>query len=349
MRSTTETPKRYRYTGKERDEESGLYYHVARYYAPWLGRWLSCDPADVTAGIDLYTYTVNNPLRLVDPSGLQEREPLTPPQPQQPLITEEDLAEGQRAFMGGVMAGLFEGATQNMTRQLLPPGSGWLLDGVAHDLQDQLIDLSAFDTGDRGTGSWNPLSTAVAEGDLSDQWAGRGLDLLRAGERAQARAAFGNAGYRWTRMAKASVATGEFVAGVATALVALGSVLANARTYITYVFRNLSGEVEYVGRASGYGDPWAVLRGRIMKGHDVAELNPHLQPEIIAEQGSRAANKGAEGVWFEYYRDIAQRKGFKMLNDPKSPPLSDLVSKIFGSRSKITAYYEDLFLAFTNK
>jgi RHS repeat-associated protein len=36
--------KRYRFTGKERDEESGLNYHGARYYAPWLCRWTSCDP-----------------------------------------------------------------------------------------------------------------------------------------------------------------------------------------------------------------------------------------------------------------------------------------------------------------
>ena len=36
--------KRYRYTGKERDEETGLNYHGARYYAPWLGRWMSTDP-----------------------------------------------------------------------------------------------------------------------------------------------------------------------------------------------------------------------------------------------------------------------------------------------------------------
>jgi len=36
--------KRYRYTGMERDEESGLEYHSARYYVPWLGRWLSSDP-----------------------------------------------------------------------------------------------------------------------------------------------------------------------------------------------------------------------------------------------------------------------------------------------------------------
>src|SRR5262249_32827590 len=36
--------KRYRYTGKERDEETGFNYHSARYYAPWLGQWTSCDP-----------------------------------------------------------------------------------------------------------------------------------------------------------------------------------------------------------------------------------------------------------------------------------------------------------------
>jgi RHS repeat-associated protein len=36
--------KRYRYSGKERDEESGLYYQGARYYLPWLGRWAATDP-----------------------------------------------------------------------------------------------------------------------------------------------------------------------------------------------------------------------------------------------------------------------------------------------------------------
>jgi RHS repeat-associated protein len=37
--------KRYRYTGKERDEDGGLYYCGARYYAPWLGKWVNCDPS----------------------------------------------------------------------------------------------------------------------------------------------------------------------------------------------------------------------------------------------------------------------------------------------------------------
>jgi RHS repeat-associated protein len=69
VRSQTETPKRYRYTGKERDEESGLYYNVARYYAPWLGRWTSCDPEGLVDGPNLYRYARDNPLTYSDPQG----------------------------------------------------------------------------------------------------------------------------------------------------------------------------------------------------------------------------------------------------------------------------------------
>ena len=50
-RNVTEAKlKRYRYTGKERDSENGLYYHGARYYSPWLGRWVSCDPLSASPG-----------------------------------------------------------------------------------------------------------------------------------------------------------------------------------------------------------------------------------------------------------------------------------------------------------
>ena len=68
-RSQTEAWKRYRYTGKERDEESGLYYHGARYYAPWLGRWMSCDPWEMEDGVNLYFYVINNPVRSIDSTG----------------------------------------------------------------------------------------------------------------------------------------------------------------------------------------------------------------------------------------------------------------------------------------
>lgn len=61
--------KRYRYTGMERDEESGLAYHSARYYLSWLGRWLSADPIGIEGGLNLYVYAANTPLALTDVAG----------------------------------------------------------------------------------------------------------------------------------------------------------------------------------------------------------------------------------------------------------------------------------------
>jgi len=74
VRNQTEAPKRYRYTGKERDEESGLYYHGLRYYAPWLARWVSCDPRAPVDGPNPYQYVLGNPIRYSDPSGSQHLE-----------------------------------------------------------------------------------------------------------------------------------------------------------------------------------------------------------------------------------------------------------------------------------
>jgi RHS repeat-associated protein len=71
--SHTETPKRYRFTSKERDEESGLYYYSARYYAPWLARWANCDPTGLQDGPNLYSAVRCNPIRFVDPHGTQTR------------------------------------------------------------------------------------------------------------------------------------------------------------------------------------------------------------------------------------------------------------------------------------
>jgi len=61
--------KRYRYTGKERDEETGFYYHGARYYAPWLGRWTACDPAGMVDGTGLFVYAKGNPIAFRDSTG----------------------------------------------------------------------------------------------------------------------------------------------------------------------------------------------------------------------------------------------------------------------------------------
>jgi RHS repeat-associated protein len=65
------------FTGKERDIESGNDYFGARYYASSMGRFMSPDPsglvyADPTnpQSLNLYSYAQNNPLKNIDPTGL---------------------------------------------------------------------------------------------------------------------------------------------------------------------------------------------------------------------------------------------------------------------------------------
>ena len=70
MKSGIEAPaNRYRYTGMERDEESGLGYHGARYYLPWLGRWVNSDPGGMVDGENLYLYARDNPDSFIDTTG----------------------------------------------------------------------------------------------------------------------------------------------------------------------------------------------------------------------------------------------------------------------------------------
>ena len=76
VRSQSEAPKRYRYTGKERDEETGLADHGARYYAPWLGRWANCDPEGLKDGLNPYLYVHANPVLFIDADGKEAKNPL---------------------------------------------------------------------------------------------------------------------------------------------------------------------------------------------------------------------------------------------------------------------------------
>ncbi|MGC5076584.1 SpvB/TcaC N-terminal domain-containing protein [Agrococcus sp. DT81.2] len=76
VRSALDTPKRYRFAGKERDDGTGLSHFGTRYYASWLCRWISTDPAGVDAGISLYVYAAANPVRLHDAAGADWRDDL---------------------------------------------------------------------------------------------------------------------------------------------------------------------------------------------------------------------------------------------------------------------------------
>lgn len=79
-----QAPKRHRYASKERDEETGLYAFGARSYAPWLGRWISCDPAGEHDGLNRYRYVQGNPIRYTDPNGMETEE--TAQQQEEPTV-----------------------------------------------------------------------------------------------------------------------------------------------------------------------------------------------------------------------------------------------------------------------
>ncbi|MCW5801527.1 MAG: VCBS repeat-containing protein [Deltaproteobacteria bacterium] len=62
--------KEHRYTGKECDDATGLYYFGRRYYAPWIARWLSPDPIGHGDDLNLYQFVRGDPVGNTDPTGL---------------------------------------------------------------------------------------------------------------------------------------------------------------------------------------------------------------------------------------------------------------------------------------
>ena len=85
MRSQTETAKRYRYSGKEKDEENKFIYFGTRYYTSWIGRWVTADQQLWLAeGVNLYDYAKNNPIVYLDPDGAQPMPSLPTPTPSPP-------------------------------------------------------------------------------------------------------------------------------------------------------------------------------------------------------------------------------------------------------------------------
>jgi RHS repeat-associated protein len=76
----------HRFTGHERDSETGLDYMMARYYQATLGRFLSVDPGESVRqengqSWNRYAYVNNNPVGSTDPDGRCEYNQTNPPEP----------------------------------------------------------------------------------------------------------------------------------------------------------------------------------------------------------------------------------------------------------------------------
>lgn len=70
---STTTGVALRYTGQQLDPDSGLYYYKARWYSPYMGRFLSPDPTGVADGMHLYAYVGNDPINYEDTFGLNKQ------------------------------------------------------------------------------------------------------------------------------------------------------------------------------------------------------------------------------------------------------------------------------------
>ncbi len=106
------TAMHYKFTGKERDTESGLDYFGARYNSSAMGRFMSPDPINLTEErllnpsntLNKYAYAANNPLKYVDDDGkditiFYERPSLFPPSAGHILMTAENQQTGAAAVM----------------------------------------------------------------------------------------------------------------------------------------------------------------------------------------------------------------------------------------------------------
>jgi RHS repeat-associated protein len=129
--------KRYRYTGMERDEETGLAYHTARYYASWLGRWTASDKLGLTSDLDRFCYCSGHPTAVLDLNGQTASNPPADECPEEmnssymdeenSVDTEDYIASGNTDLVGVVqVAG---GAIEVVLGGVMMAGGGLL--GIA--------------------------------------------------------------------------------------------------------------------------------------------------------------------------------------------------------------------------
>jgi RHS repeat-associated protein len=96
----TEAPRRYRFAGYQRDCETGLYHCGERYYAPWLGRWISADPIGIADGLNVFSYVRNDPVNFDDHCGTSRAYIKPTPRSDRPTPASAGGAAGRVA--GGV-------------------------------------------------------------------------------------------------------------------------------------------------------------------------------------------------------------------------------------------------------
>ncbi|MBK8941044.1 MAG: RHS repeat-associated core domain-containing protein [Polyangiaceae bacterium] len=166
------SPRRYRYTGKERDDETGLYYHGARYYACWLGRWTSADPLGIGAdGPGLYNYTRGSPVVLVDPTGGEPMPPpaagVSPPPPPPPPGKPPSFGQRVSAATRSIARGLRQASSASAGGSPPPTASATASSGGESSVLGNVLSGAAEEVGHKasspGEGSDRPSAPGASK------------------------------------------------------------------------------------------------------------------------------------------------------------------------------------------
>jgi RHS repeat-associated protein len=157
-----------RYTGRDWDGETGLYFYRARYYDPAIGRFASEDPMRFHAsGINFYRYVLNNPSRYTDHFGL-DIDLLADPCIRCRMLCEvkfrlDVIATGMEGFVLGLSSGVFSaigGFGNPPANSTLPDQTGEIASGHwAYEAAQQCSEKRGRCLLGCGLGPCNPTTT----------------------------------------------------------------------------------------------------------------------------------------------------------------------------------------------
>ena len=182
-----------KFTGKELDPETGLYYFNARWYDPVLGRFTTEDPA--RDGVNWFVYVGHNPLRFIDPTGLETEDGAKTLINQKGFFPTIDKVEtGAGSLVDNALAGLASVGnipTSLANTALQVAGN---VSGIAYSVVDRVAEAGFGMTGEdlltvAGVGSMvlapeiglAKLSTGAMAQDLKGRIASGGTRLKKAG------------------------------------------------------------------------------------------------------------------------------------------------------------------------
>lgn len=152
--------KRYRYSGKEKDEETGMYYYGARYYVAWMGRWCGCDPLLAEDDLNLFKFlSSNNPTKHVDPKGKETANfpgaGLNPSPASSPVSELKRTTGGTslESFPSNSNASRLDGQQKALTSAAINDVDALTIDKENQQELRTIIDNEQIDLSARGTGS----------------------------------------------------------------------------------------------------------------------------------------------------------------------------------------------------